>query len=688
MKVKSLQELLDIFVVQTADRNRVAMTKTAVRHTIKALGVKSASEIPVSAFDGMLDILESHLKKQNSSRVKVRNNKSFLKRLTDWGRKRGLVSTDRSEEVSTTWRDTIEAYEHRFGRKGSSRWYGLGKWASSKGLGPADLAPSDLTEFAQSLQGTVGCVEWRRVYHDLETMWAYAAPEGVLPYLRFPSIPHKFPPYRLPLEEWPSQMQKDYQKYRSWATDDFVRGRPKRNKQNISTATKRLKSLERCAGYFVNVLGIPKDQLDLCTFLDEYLIRSFFSWLRSKRRVGDITLMSYVDVLISIGLHYIKANKEEMAWLCEMKAELRDARPKDKSGKMVSLNELRSVPERLKQERLAFAESSQRQRKGTNQKRLAIMIRNELIIRILIARPLRSSNLRNARLGDNIFCGSHGTWQIVFRNEETKTGNLTSYSFPEYLEPYLKEYLEEARPILARHTNSKVLFPSVNGRPLGSSMLHRIVTQACLKHLGKAVNPHLVRDIVTTGIVEETGNIQIASKLLGHASVKTTERYYSHFKMEDAAKAYDRMLQSMPDPRTILGNEASQTETETVRQSHNETSQRKGPEKQNSGEPQPTQTASGYDSDKKGGRQLPSDARTPDRPALHPQLDKARQHPSIGYSKTKELSVAGGNMIKAVDPSRALKKKAPHRCVSDSPGQLTLAFAQQCDENSKDGQTR
>lgn len=63
MKVNNLQQLLDAFVKRVdRDKNRVAMTKTAVRHTVKALGVRSPSEIRMSDLKRAPEILEGYLK--------------------------------------------------------------------------------------------------------------------------------------------------------------------------------------------------------------------------------------------------------------------------------------------------------------------------------------------------------------------------------------------------------------------------------------------------------------------------------------------------------------------------------------------------------------------------------------------------------------------------------------------------
>ena len=373
----NLQMLFDIFAKEMADNEGlVTMTKTAVHHFAKAFSVTSASDIPVSALANAPERLADHLKEQGSAKFKIRNNKYYLKRLIDWCRDRGLVSTRTSAELSETWRATIEACAHICGRRGGSGWHPLGRWSSSVGLGPNDLTSNDLAEFMRWLQTESGFKWWRRMYCSLEKTWGRAVFEHRVPTLSFPPLPRKWPVYRLSLKEWPIQMQQEYQKYRRWTTDKFVYGRPRRNKQRQGTARGNLRELERIAGYFVNIHGIQKEKLTFDMFLDKTLITSLLSWLSSQRGTSDISLFHYVAHLISIGLSYRKLTKEELSWLGELKEELQRAKPQDKSHKMVSLKELQSLPTRLRHDRMLLEQVSKGRRRKLSQRRCAMIVRN------------------------------------------------------------------------------------------------------------------------------------------------------------------------------------------------------------------------------------------------------------------------------------------------------------------------
>jgi hypothetical protein len=54
------------------------------------------------------------------------------------------------------------------------------------------------------------------------------------------------------------------------------------------------------------------------------------------------------------------------------------------------------------------------------------------------------------------------------------------------------------------------------------------------------INPHLFRDCAATTIAtEDPGHIGIASRLLGHASIRTTDRHYRQANSINASRHYE-----------------------------------------------------------------------------------------------------------------------------------------------------
>jgi integrase/recombinase XerD len=89
-----------------------------------------------------------------------------------------------------------------------------------------------------------------------------------------------------------------------------------------------------------------------------------------------------------------------------------------------------------------------------------------------------------------------------------------------------------------------------------SGVYDRIVART-REGLGQPINPHLFRDCAATSVaIDDPAHIGIASRLLGHRSASTTERYYNQARGVEASRLMQDYLltlrhdsQSAVDPR-------------------------------------------------------------------------------------------------------------------------------------------
>ena len=90
----------------------------------------------------------------------------------------------------------------------------------------------------------------------------------------------------------------------------------------------------------------------------------------------------------------------------------------------------------------------------------------------------------------------------------------------------LKEYIEEARPVLIRDESVKALFVNVNGQRLTRQGFWKIVKyykeQA---HITKEITPHVLRHSFATHLLQNGADLKAIQTMLGHSDISSTQVY-------------------------------------------------------------------------------------------------------------------------------------------------------------------
>ena len=90
----------------------------------------------------------------------------------------------------------------------------------------------------------------------------------------------------------------------------------------------------------------------------------------------------------------------------------------------------------------------------------------------------------------------------------------------------LKEYIEDARPILIRDEKVKALFVNVNGSRLTRQGFWKIVKyykeQA---HITKDITPHVLRHSFATHLLQNGADLKSIQTMLGHSDISSTQVY-------------------------------------------------------------------------------------------------------------------------------------------------------------------
>ena len=90
----------------------------------------------------------------------------------------------------------------------------------------------------------------------------------------------------------------------------------------------------------------------------------------------------------------------------------------------------------------------------------------------------------------------------------------------------LKEYIEEARPVLVRNEEEKALFVNINGRRLTRQGFWKIIKyykeQA---HITKEITPHVLRHSFATHLLQNGADLKSIQTMLGHSDISSTQVY-------------------------------------------------------------------------------------------------------------------------------------------------------------------
>jgi len=108
------------------------------------------------------------------------------------------------------------------------------------------------------------------------------------------------------------------------------------------------------------------------------------------------------------------------------------------------------------------------------------------------------------------------------------------------MQALLREYLEAARPVIARRRNDPHLFLSYHGRPLRREDIWRVVNTAARRAgIRKKIHPHTLRHSFATHLLEGGADLRAVQQMLGHADIATTQ-IYTHVDRSRLAEVHKK----------------------------------------------------------------------------------------------------------------------------------------------------
>ena len=336
-------------------------------------------------------------------------------------------------------------------------------------------------------------------------------------------------PYRLPLDQWPADIQASWHTYR--ATRELqVRKRTLDGNAEILTSY---------LGFLITIEGLAVQWDDLFTLVH---IDRFVRW-HSARNQTTVTSWAKitVEVLGTIATH---TNTQAAPAIKQYLRQLPTPEPRhDKRRHGFTLRELETVG-------LSALEDAHKpvttiHRGSIHGLSRSLQHQQALILRLLVRVPLRQRNLRELHLDKNLYKDDRDHWHLHFTGSELKIGmrnrrvneyhvDLTDYC-PDLL-PHLEEFLEVYRPRIPHAKESSLLFLTKFGRPFTGRTLHLELSILVLRRTNKYFYPHLIRTIWASEYLSATNDFEGAATLLGDSVQMVLKTYYEiHEK-----KAYTR----------------------------------------------------------------------------------------------------------------------------------------------------
>jgi integrase len=380
--------------------------------------------------------------------------------------------------------------------------------------------------------------------------------------------------YGIPLRDFPEGMKKEVSELLKWKQDFYVWDR-ECGRHRPTTARRLAHVICALYGFAVNIAG----ETGICSLADlaqRPIVGRFIQWCITEREVKGQTLQRNLRLLHGVLRQHPRYADLDLGWF----KKLHDGIPVEsdailqmrRADRVLEYAVVEQIPEMIHAERPKAAE------KGP--KKLALLIRDELMIRWLCILPWRQRNIRECRIGGpnpNLFKRpvpeittidmppwainerkknpNAEFWQFHFEEAETKTGCSADGLLPMQLIEPLEEYVNKYRAHLLRNSDPCTLFLNQHGKPMSLNQVTAVVATKTLRFGGRRVTPHHFRDIVAfTWLKAHPKDYLTVSKMLWHSNPNEVIRTYgSLFNISSGVCSMEAWLEERKENRGKQG---------------------------------------------------------------------------------------------------------------------------------------
>ena len=273
----------------------------------------------------------------------------------------------------------------------------------------------------------------------------------------------------------------------------------------------------------------------------EKQVKSFLEFLKIEKKMSINTLQSYERDVLQFGkyldenkLNYAKIKQEDIkdylnhlqeigkktSSISRSLASIRSFYQYELRNKKVKLNPTEGVQAPKVEKHAPSILSSQEIELLLNQPQNIDLkgTRDKAMLEFAYATGMRVTEIISLNIEDVDIDSSSVVCKTATKQRTIPLGTLSLKA--------LKEYIEEARPILVKDDNENALFVNINGRRLTRQGFWKIIKyykeQA---HITKEITPHVLRHSFATHLLQNGADLKSIQTMLGHSDISSTQVY-------------------------------------------------------------------------------------------------------------------------------------------------------------------
>ena len=284
-------------------------------------------------------------------------------------------------------------------------------------------------------------------------------------------------------------------------------------------------------------------------------IKLFLEFLQKDKKLSDNTLQSYRRDILQYK-KYLEENEMNYSKITEddIKKYLKELKKVGKKTSTISRNlaTIRSFYQFLIRSKKVKADPTANVQSPKIEKRVPSVLtsqevellleqpkdvdlkgtRDKAMLEFAYATGMKVTEIIDLNVDDIDFANS-----VVNCKNDKKTRVIPIGSLAEKA---LKEYVEQARPILIKNDSDKTLFVNMNGKRLTRQGFWKIVKYYKEKaHIDKEITPHVLRHSFATHLLQNGADLKSIQAMLGHSDVSSTQ-IYKQFEINELKEIYRR----------------------------------------------------------------------------------------------------------------------------------------------------